>query len=119
MSAKQRSEVVRAFRTDERHKALILSLRAGGVGLNLQSASYVFHLDRWWNPAVEQQASDRTHRIGQDKNVFIYKLITRGTVEEKILTLQERKAKLVKDLITVEGGILKMLGREEIEALFS
>ncbi|RPH92976.1 MAG: DEAD/DEAH box helicase, partial [Calditrichaeota bacterium] len=118
-STKNRKERVQRFQNDASIKAFLISLKAGGAGLNLTAADYVIHYDPWWNPAVEQQASDRTHRIGQDKNVFIYKLITRGTVEEKILTLQERKAKLVKDLITVEGGILKMLGREEIEALFS
>jgi SNF2 family DNA or RNA helicase len=77
----------------------LISIKAGGVGLNLTQADYVFILDPWWNPAVEQQAIDRTHRIGQDKKVFIYKFISKDTVEEKILALQRRKKSLANSLI--------------------
>jgi non-specific serine/threonine protein kinase len=93
-------------------------LKAGGVGLNLTAADYVIHIDPWWNPAVEMQAADRTHRIGQDKPVFVYKLITRDSVEEKILLLQERKRELVQQLITTEANFLKTLTRSDLEVLF-
>ncbi len=96
----------------------LISLRAGGVGLNLTAADYVIHIDPWWNPAVEMQATDRTHRIGQDKPVFVYKLIARDTVEEKILQLQDRKRALVSQLIATETGLFKSLTRQDIEALF-
>ena len=96
----------------------LISLKAGGVGLNLTAADYVIHIDPWWNPAVEMQATDRTHRIGQDKPVFVYKLITRDTVEEKILLLQDRKRALVSQLISTEGGFFKNLTRQDIELLF-
>jgi SNF2 family DNA or RNA helicase len=97
----------------------LISLKAGGVGLNLTAADYVIHVDPWWNPAVELQATDRTHRIGQTKPVFVYKLITRDTVEEKILKLQEQKRALVSQLITTEGGVFKLLSRDDVEVLFS
>ena len=89
-----RQSRVDMFQNDPSIPFFLISLKAGGVGLNLTAADYVIHLDPWWNPAVEMQASDRAHRIGQDKPVFIYKIITRGTVEEKILQLQERNARL-------------------------
>jgi len=88
------------------------------VGLNLTAADYVIHIDPWWNPAVEMQASDRTHRIGQDKPVFVYKLITRDSVEEKIVLLQERKKSLVEQLITTESSFFKELTQKDIEELF-
>ena len=97
----------------------LISLKAGGVGLNLTAADYVIHVDPWWNPAVELQATDRTHRIGQTKPVFVYKLITRDTVEEKILKLQEQKRALVSQLISTEGGVFKLLSRDDVEVLFS
>jgi non-specific serine/threonine protein kinase len=97
----------------------LISLKAGGVGLNLTAADYVIHVDPWWNPAVEMQATDRTHRIGQTRPVFVYKMITRGTVEEKILQLQERKRALVEQIIAADGGMLKALTREDVEVLFS
>jgi non-specific serine/threonine protein kinase len=97
----------------------LISLKAGGVGLNLTAADYVIHIDPWWNPAVELQASDRTHRIGQDKPVFVYKLITRDSVEEKIVQLQERKKSLVDQLITTEGSFFKEITAEDVKALFS
>ena len=78
----------------------LISLRAGGVGLDLTGADYVIHLDPWWNPAVEDQASDRAHRIGQKRPVTVYRLITKGTVEESVLELHGRKRKLAEDLIS-------------------
>ncbi|HUN23374.1 MAG TPA: SNF2-related protein [Anaerolineales bacterium] len=97
----------------------LLSLKAGGVGLNLTAADYVLLVDPWWNPAAEMQATDRAHRIGQDKPVFIYKFITRDTVEEKILQLQESKKALVEQLITSESSFFKNLDANEINQLFS
>ena len=109
---------VDSFQNDPNLPLFLISLRAGGVGLNLTAADYVIHIDPWWNPAVEMQATDRTHRIGQDKPVFVYKLITRETVEEKILLLQDRKRALVSQLISTEGGFFKNLTRQDIEMLF-
>ena len=86
-----RQERVDTFQNDPKIPFFLISLKAGGVGLNLTAADYVIHIDPWWNPAVEMQATDRTHRIGQEKPVFVYKLIVRDSVEEKILQLQERK----------------------------
>ncbi len=106
------------FQTDPAVPFFLLSLKAGGVGLNLTAADYVIHLDPWWNPAVEMQAADRAHRIGQDKPVFIYKIIARETVEEKILQLQEKKRGLVEQLITTEESFFKSLTREDVEVLF-
>jgi non-specific serine/threonine protein kinase len=107
------------FQNDPKFPFFLISLKAGGVGLNLTAADYVLHVDPWWNPAVEQQATDRAHRIGQDKPVFIYKFITKDSVEEKILQLQERKKLVVEQLITAETGIFKSLTRDDIAALFS
>ncbi len=97
----------------------LISLKAGGLGLNLTAADYVIHIDPWWNPAVELQASDRAHRIGQDKPVFVFKLITQNSVEEKILNLQEKKKNLVDQLITSENSFFKSLTSEELDVLFS
>jgi non-specific serine/threonine protein kinase len=83
----------------------------------LTAADYVFHYDPWWNPAVESQATDRAHRIGQDKNVFVYKFITKNSVEEKILQLQARKRQLVENIISAEKGIVKDLTKEDVEML--
>ena len=110
---------VDAFQRDPSVPFFLISLKAGGLGLNLTAADYVVHVDPWWNPAVETQAADRTHRIGQERPVFIYKLITRDTVEEKILELQERKRRLVEQVVSTERGFLKSLTREDIESLFA
>jgi non-specific serine/threonine protein kinase len=119
-STRKRQEVVDRFQeSGPELPFFLISLKAGGVGLNLTAADYVIHVDPWWNPAVEMQATDRTHRIGQTRPVFVYKLITRGTVEEKIVQLQERKRALVEQLIAAEGGMLKALTREDVEVLFS
>ncbi len=116
---RKRQERVDRFQNDPSIPFFLISLKAGGVGLNLTAADYVIHIDPWWNPAVERQASDRTHRIGQDKPVFVYKLITRGTVEEKILALQERKRNLVEQLISTEAAFFKQLTPDDIQLLFS
>ncbi|HMN41819.1 MAG TPA: DEAD/DEAH box helicase [Phycisphaerales bacterium] len=97
----------------------LISLKAGGVGLNLTAAGYVFLLDPWWNPAVEAQAIDRTHRIGQDKSVMAYRLIASGTVEERILELQERKRELAAAIVSENAGPLSGMTREDLEWLLS
>jgi len=99
----QRGEVVQAFHESKEPAVFLLSLKAAGTGLNLTSASYVVLYDPWWNPAVEAQAIDRTHRIGQDRTVIAYRLVTRGTVEEKIWRLQQSKAQLAQDVLGEEG----------------
>lgn len=116
---RDRQERVDTFQNDPTIPFFLISLKAGGVGLNLTAADYVIHIDPWWNPAVEIQATDRTHRIGQDKPVFVYKLITRDSVEEKILLLQEKKKALVEQLITTESGFFKSLTSDDVEVLFS
>lgn len=97
----------------------LISLKAGGLGLNLTAADYVFILDPWWNPAVEAQAVDRAHRIGQDKTVFTYKFISKNTVEEKILALQQSKRRLANELVTTEEGFVKSLTPEDVLALLT
>src|SRR5664279_5648144 len=99
---KKRKDLVRQFQEDETVPFFVLSLKAGGAGLNLTAASHVIHFDRWWNPAVENQATDRAFRIGQTKNVLVHKFVCRGTVEEKIDELIESKKQLSKELL--EGG---------------
>ncbi len=97
----------------------LLSLKAGGTGLNLTAADTVIHYDPWWNPAVEAQATDRAHRIGQDKPVFVYRLLCAGTIEERMRSLQARKAKLAQALLGDEAGLARALGAEDIEALLA
>jgi non-specific serine/threonine protein kinase len=99
---KKRQDLVRRFQEDETVPFFVLSLKAGGAGLNLTAASHVVHFDRWWNPAVENQATDRAFRIGQRKNVLVHKFVCRGTVEEKIDALIESKRQLSTDLL--HGG---------------
>ena len=115
---RKRKEEVERFQNNPDVRAFLISLKAGGLGLNLTEADYVFIVDPWWNPAAEMQAIDRTHRIGQTKNVFVYKAITKDSVEEKILKLQESKAELVRNVIAVDEGIFKKLDRDDIENLF-
>ena len=116
-STKDRQAQVTTFQEDDSVKIFLISLKAGGVGLNLTKAEYVFLLDPWWNPAVEAQAIDRAHRIGQENKVIIYKFITRNTVEEKIMALQERKMALAGELISTEESFMKSLSKDDIEAL--
>jgi SNF2 family DNA or RNA helicase len=116
-STKNRIELVEQFQNEDREKVFLISLKAGGVGLNLTAAEYVFMLDPWWNPAIEAQAVDRAHRIGQANTVFSYKFITKNTVEEKILDLQNTKKQLFNDLITAEEGFMKSLSEKDILSL--
>jgi non-specific serine/threonine protein kinase len=118
-SAPDREKAIQRFQNDENCRVFLISLKAGGVGLNLTAADYVYIVDPWWNPAVEQQAIDRTHRIGQTKNIFAYRMICKDTVEDKILKLQEKKRALAKDLITDDEGFVKTLTRADVEYLFS
>jgi non-specific serine/threonine protein kinase len=114
---KKRQEEVERFQSDETVKAFLISLKAGGVGLNLTVADYVYIVDPWWNPAAEQQAIDRAHRIGQKRSVFAYKMICKDSVEEKILQLQERKKKLADDLIQEDASFVKTLTRDDVAFL--
>ncbi len=118
-TVQEREKAITRFQNDENCRVFLISLKAGGVGLNLTAADYVYIVDPWWNPAVEQQAIDRTHRIGQTKNIFAYRMICTDTVEDKILKLQERKRNLAKDLITDDEGFVKSLTKEDVEYLFS
>ena len=113
-----RQALVDRFQAEEDIPFFLISLKAGGLGLNLTAADYVIHIDPWWNPAVERQATDRTHRIGQQRPVMVYKFIAEDTVEEKILQLQVKKQALVDQLISSEGGFMKSLTREDVAALF-
>jgi SNF2 family DNA or RNA helicase len=113
-----REAVLGRFAEDPRPAVFLLSLKAGGTGLNLTAASYVVLFDPWWNPAVEAQAIDRSHRIGQDRTVIAYRLIARGTIEEKIAELQERKATLVRDLLG-DGGTARGLTRDDLAFLLA
>jgi SNF2-related domain/Helicase conserved C-terminal domain/SWIM zinc finger len=110
---------VERFQNDPECPLFLISLKAGGVGLNLTAADYVFILDPWWNPAVEAQAVDRTHRIGQLRQVFAYRLITRDTVEEKVLELQQSKRGLADAILGAENSLIRDLRREDIELLLS
>ncbi|MBS0618897.1 MAG: DEAD/DEAH box helicase [Spirochaetes bacterium] len=114
----KRRELVHDFQAGK-NKFFLISLRAGGTALTLTQADTVIHLDPWWNPAVENQASDRAHRIGQKRRVFVYKLVSEKTVEEKVLLLQEKKRELYNALLGETGGDTSAIGREEIEYLLS
>lgn len=116
---RKRDQQVDKFQNDPECKIFLISLKAGGTGLNLTEASYVFHLDPWWNPAIEMQATDRAHRIGQTRQVFAYKMISRGSVEEKILLLQKKKRKLVDSVISTDATFFKTLAHDDIANLFS
>ncbi len=116
---KNRQELVDNFQETEEIPFFLISLKAGGTGLNLTAADYVIHIDPWWNPAVERQATDRTHRIGQERPVMVYKFIAEESVEEKILLLQEKKQALVDQLISTEGSLMKSLTRDDVAALFT
>ena len=121
-NALERLNLVNKFNEDEDVKVFLISLKAGGSGLNLTSADVVIHFDPWWNPAVENQASDRAHRFGQKNVVHVIKLIAKGTIEENIIKLQENKDKLIKDFINDDlsnSGLLKSLSDKDIIDLFS
>src|SRR5262249_37983353 len=112
---KKRKELVKRFQEDESVPFFVLSLKAGGAGLNLTAASHVVHFDRWWNPAVENQATDRAFRIGRTKNGLVHKFLCRGTVEEKIDALIESKRQLSQDLL--EGGAELLLSEMKDDEL--
>lgn len=114
-----RQAAVNRFQTDDSCKVFLVSLKAGGVGLNLTAAEYVFLLDPWWNPAVEMQAIDRAHRIGQTRTVFAYRLIARDTVEEKVLALQNSKRDLADAIINADNSVIRNLSRDDLELLLS
>jgi len=116
---KDRQAAVEHFQGDSDCKLFLVSLKAGGVGLNLTAAEYVFLLDPWWNPAVESQAIDRAHRIGQTRSVFAYRLISKGTVEEKVLELQKSKRDLADAIIGEDNRLIGSLQREDLELLLS
>lgn len=116
---KDRQRVVERFQSDPACKVFLVSLKAGGLGLNLTAAEYVYLLDPWWNPAVEAQAIDRAHRIGQTRRVFAQRLIARDTVEEKVLALQESKRDLADAIIRADNSVVANLGKEELELLLS
>ena len=116
---RKRAEAVESFQTNDDISVFLISLKAGGTGLNLTEADYVYLVDPWWNPAVENQAIDRAHRIGQHKNVMAVRLICPNTIEEKIMKLQATKKDLVNNLIQTEGGLFKNLSKKELLGLLS
>jgi SNF2 family DNA or RNA helicase len=118
-STQDRQAQVEKFQNDKDIKIFLISLKAGGLGLNLTAADYVFILDPWWNPAIEAQAVDRAHRIGQVNTVFTYKFITKNTVEEKILALQKSKQRLANELVTTDESFVKSLSKDDVLALLS
>lgn len=119
-SVKKRAEIVDKFQNDDHIPFMVLSLKAGGVGLNLTAANHVVHFDRWWNPAVENQATDRAFRIGQDRNVMVHKLIAKGTIEEKIDEMIDEKLALTEDVLGSGGeSWITELGNEELLDMFS
>jgi SNF2 family DNA or RNA helicase len=113
-----RAGVVHEFQADDGPPVMLLSLKAGGTGLNLTAADHVFLVDPWWNPAVEDQAADRAHRIGQDKPVMVYRLVARDTVEERILELQEKKRGLAEAALS-EAGRATAITRDDLLALLA
>src|SRR5690606_13517891 len=117
-STRDRAAVVDRFQSAEGPPVFLISLKAGGTGLNLTAADYVIHLDPWWNPAVERQATDRAHRIGQDKPVVSCKLVAEGTVEERILDLQAAKRGLADAALGDESTFLRTLDAGELRSLF-
>jgi superfamily II DNA or RNA helicase len=114
---RDRESKVERFQADPRCRLFLISLKAGGLGLNLTAAEYVFLLDPWWNPAVEAQAIDRAHRIGQSRHVFAYRLIARDTVEERVLELQQKKRRLTDAILNADNGLIRDLRREDLELL--
>ncbi|HVF89649.1 MAG TPA: C-terminal helicase domain-containing protein, partial [Blastocatellia bacterium] len=118
-NTRDRQSRVERFQNDPACPLFLVSLKAGGLGLNLTAAEYVFLLDPWWNPAVEAQAIDRAHRIGQTRQVFAYRLIARDTVEEKVLELQRTKRALADAIINADNSLIRSLSREDLELLLS
>ena len=116
---KDRQAAVENFNNNPNIPIFLISLKAGGTGLNLTGADYVIHYDPWWNPAVEDQATDRAYRIGQTKKVFVYRLITKNTVEEKIQKIKGRKRDLVDSVVSIDRNITKSLTMEDLRDIFS
>ena len=116
---RDRAARVERFQSDPACPLFLISLKAGGLGLNLTAAEYVFLLDPWWNPAVEAQAIDRAHRIGQSRHVFAYRLIARDTVEEKVAELQQSKRQLADAILNADAGLVRTLRAEDLEMLLS
>lgn len=116
---RDRQEKVEAFQSNPECRLFLISLKAGGLGLNLTAADYVYLLDPWWNPAVESQAIDRAHRIGQVRPVFASRIVARDTVEEKILDLQKTKRNLADAVIQADRSLISGLSREDLEMLLS
>ena len=114
----ERIGLVDDFNKNEEVKVFLISLKAGGTGLNLIGADMVIHYDPWWNMSAENQATDRAYRIGQKNNVQVYKLITKNSIEEKIYELQEKKAKLIDQMIGTETTFISQLSKDEIMSLF-
>ncbi|WAP53446.1 C-terminal helicase domain-containing protein [Arthrobacter sp. ATA002] len=115
-STKDRGAVIGSFK-DGQAPVFLISLKAGGFGLNLTEADYVFLLDPWWNPAAESQAVDRTHRIGQTRSVMVYRMVARGTIEEKVMALKEQKAKLFTSVMDDDAVFSSALTADDIRAL--
>ena len=116
---RDRAAPVARFQEDPACPVFLISLKAGGLGLNLTAAEYVFLLDPWWNPAVEAQAIDRAHRIGQARHVFAYRLIAKDTVEEKVAELQQSKRELADAILSADAGLISDLKPEDVEWLLS
>jgi SNF2 family DNA or RNA helicase len=114
---RRRGEVVGEFKEGSA-PVFLISLKAGGVGLTLTEADYVFVLDPWWNPAVEAQAVDRAHRIGQSRPVMVYRLVATSTIEEKVMELKARKAALFAQVVDGDGAMSSVIGAEDVRALF-
>jgi non-specific serine/threonine protein kinase len=117
---KKRKSLVKAFQDDDQPSVFLISLKAGGVGLNLTRANYVYHVDPWWNPAVEKQAADRAHRMGQQQTVFIQRLLMRHTIEEKMMALKQKKQALFDALIEApqaKGKTGSLITRDDFEFL--
>lgn len=117
-STRNREEVVRQFQEEDQYKVFLISLKAGNTGLNLTKAEYVFLVDPWWNPAVEAQAIDRTHRIGQDKHIMAYRMICKNSIEEKIIKMQQKKKKVAGSLIQSDTEVFKSMKQKDLLALF-
>lgn len=117
-SKKQRRQSVEEFQENQACRVFLISLKAGGTGINLTAADYVYLVDPWWNPAVENQAIDRTHRIGQSKKVFAYRMICKNTIEEKIMKYQAKKQQIASDIISTDENFVKNLNKDAIYDLF-
>ena len=114
----ERIEMVDEFNKNKDIKIFLISLKAGGTGLNLTGADMVIHYDPWWNASAENQATDRTHRIGQKNNVQVYKFITKNTIEEKIYELQQKKSELIDNVLDTKMSFINKLSKEELLELF-